>query len=187
MVNKEKSIKDELKEEEQEEEVTPEELQTQKVELTEEAKSDELTLPFSRENIKNYLWHLLIIKKVEIRDVVLRNNNNVTQVSYIDGYIIDSPEIEEKVIKTIVDNQTIPVDLVKEVNKHKKEVYLYSVSQGVYYSLMRSVVPKLKSGAVIVGIALQQSDYPQPMVTLVHPSKLPTLKAQYEAMEKAKR
>ncbi len=52
---------------------------------------------------------------------------------------------------------------------------------------MRSVVPKLRTGAVMVGVALQQSDYPQPMITLVHPSQLPSLKAQFEAMEKAKR
>jgi len=187
MVNKDKTIKDELKEEEEVEETLPEEVQTQKIEIQEEAKSDELVLPFQRLNIKNYLWHLLIIKKVEIRDAILRNNNQAVQISYIDGYIIDNPEIEEKVIKSITDNQTIPIDLVKEVNKHKKEVYVYSVSQGIYYSLIRSVVPKLKSGAVIVGVALQQSDYPQPMVTLVHPSQLPALKAQFEAMEKAKR
>jgi len=187
MVSEKKNIKEELKEEEEIEETLPEEAETQKIEVSEEAKSDELTLPFQRLNIKEHLWHLLIVKRVEIRDAILRNNNQAVQISYIDGYVIDDPEVEEKVIKTIVDNQTIPVDLVKEVNKHKKEVYLYSVSQGVYYSLMRSVIPKLKSGAVIVGVALQQSDYPQPMVTLVHPSQLPALKAQFEAMEKAKR
>jgi len=187
MVTEKKTIKEELKEEEETEEILPEEAENQKVEVVEEAKSDELTLPFQRMNIKNYLWHLLIIKKVEIRDAILRNNNQAVQISYIDGYIIDNPEIEEKVIKTIVDNQTLPVDLVKEVNKHKKEVHVYSVSQGIYYSLIRSVIPKLKSGAVIVGVALQQSDYPQPMVTLVHPSQLPALKAQFEAMEKTKR
>jgi len=49
---------------------------------------------------------------------------------------------------------------------------------------MRNVIPKLKSGAVIVGIAYQQSDYPQPMVVLVHPNQLETLKAQYEALTK---
>jgi len=187
MVNKEKSIKEELKEEEKEEEVIPEEAQTQKIEVQEEAKNDELTLPFQRLNIKDYLWHLLIIKRVEIRDAILRNNNQAVQISYIDGYIIDDKELEEKLIKTITDSQTIPIDLAKEVNKHKKEVYLYSVSQGVYYSLLRTVIPKLKSGAVIVGVALQQSDYPQPMVTLVHPSQIPVLKAQFEALEKAKR
>jgi len=191
MVAEKKSIKEELKEEEQtqneEEEIIQEQAENQKVELVEEAQSDELVLPFQRENIKKYLWRLLIVKKVEIRDVILRNNNNVAQVSYIDGYIIDNESVEEKLIKTITDTQTIPIDLTKEVNKHKKEVYLYSTSQGVYYSLIRSIVPKLKSGAVIVGVALQQSDYPQPMVTLVHPSQLPVLKAQYEAMEKAKR
>jgi hypothetical protein len=187
MVENKKTIKDELKEEPEEEEIVEQEAQAQKIELSEEAQSDELTLPFQRLNIKNYLWHLLIIKKVEIRDAILRNNNQAVQISYIDGYIIDNPELEEKLIKTIADSQTIPIDLVKEVNKHKKEVYLYSVSQGVYYSLIRSVVPKLKSGAVIVGIALQQSDYPQPMVTLVHPSQIPALKAQFEALEKAKR
>jgi len=77
--------------------------------------------------------------------------------------------------------------LVKEVNKAKREVYLYSSSQGVYYSLMRNVIPKLKSGAVIVGVVYQQSDYPQPTITLEHPAKIPTLKAQFEAIEKAKR
>jgi len=170
MVAEKKTIKEELQEEEEVEETLPEEAENQKVEVVEEAKSDELILPFQRMNIKNYLWHLLIIKKVEIRDAILRNNNQAVQISYIDGYIIDNPEIEEKVMKTIVDNQTLPVDLVKEVNKHKKEVHVYSVSQGIYYSLIRSVIPKLKSGAVIVGVALQQSDYPQPMVTLVHPA-----------------
>jgi hypothetical protein len=187
MVENKKTIKEELKEEEEEEEILPEEAQTQKVELTEEAQSDELTLPFTRQNLKDYLWRLLIIKRVEIRDAVLRKNNQAVQISYIDGYIIDNPELEEKVVKTIVDNQTIPIDLVKEVNKHKKEVYLYSTSQGVYYSLMRNVIPKLKSGAVLVCVAYQQSDYPQPTIVLEHPSKLPTLKAQFEAMEKAKR
>jgi hypothetical protein len=187
MVENKKSLRDELKEEEPEEEVIPEQVESQKIELIEEAKSDELTLPFTRQNLKDYLWRLLIIKRVEIRDAVLRKNNQAVQISYIDGYIIDSPELEEKVMKTIVDNQTIPIDLVKEVNKHKKEVYLYSTSQGVYYSLMRNVIPKLKSGAVLVCVAYQQSDYPQPTIVLEHPSKLPTLKAQFEAMEKAKR
>jgi len=187
MVNEKKTLKDELKEEEEVEETLPEEVQTQKVELTEEAKNDEITLPFQRMNIKEYLWRLLIIKRVEVRDVVLKKTNQVTQISYIDGYVIDNKELEEKLIEKIVDSQTIPVDMVKEVNKHKKEVYVYSSSQGVYNSLMRSVIPKLKSGAVMVGIALQQSDYPQPMVVLVHPSQLPVLKTQYEAIEKTKR
>jgi hypothetical protein len=187
MVENKKSLKDELKEEPEEEEIVEQEAQAQKIEVQEEAKSDELTLPFQRLNIKDYLWHLLIIKRVEIRDAILRNNNQAVQISYIDGYVIDDPQLEEKLIKTIIDNQTIPIDLTKEINKHKKEVYLYSVSQGVYYSLMRAVIPKLKSGAVIVGVALQQSDYPQPMVTLVHPSQLPALKAQFEALEKAKK
>ena len=187
MVESKKTLKDELKEEEQEEEILPEQAENQKIELAEEAKSDELTLPFQRMNIKDFLWRLLIVKKVEVRDAVLRNNNKAVQISYVDGYTIDDQEIEEKVIKTIVDNQTIPIELVKEMNKHRKEVYLYSVSQGIYYSLVRTVIPKLKSGAVIVGVALQQSDYPQPMVTLVHPTQLPSLKAQYEAMQKGRR
>jgi hypothetical protein len=187
MVTEKKSLKDELKEEENEEEILEQEAQTQKIEIQEEAKSDELTLPFARQNLKDYLWHLLIVKRVEIRDAILRKNNQAVQISYIDGYIIDDPEIEEKVIKTIIDNQTIPIDLIKEVNKHKKEVYLYSTSQGVYYSLMRNVIPKIKSGAVLVCVAYQQSDYPQPTIVLEHPSKLYTLKTQYEALEKAKR
>jgi hypothetical protein len=187
MVENKKTIKEELKEEEEEEEVTPEELQTQKVELTEEAQSDEIVLPFSRENIKNYLWHVIIVKKVEIRDVVLKKTNQPAQISYIDGYIISDPKLEEKLIETLKDQQTIPIDLVKEINKTRREVYLYSTSQGVYYSLMRNVVPKLKSGAVIVGVVYQQSDYPQPTITLEHPAKIPALKAQFEALEKAKR
>jgi hypothetical protein len=187
MVSEKKNIKEELKEEEQEEEELPEEIQTQKIEVQEEAKSEEVVLPFQRINIKEYLWRILIIKRVEVRDVILKKTNQVTQISYIDGYIIDDKELEEKLIEKIVDSQTIPVDMVKEINKHKKEVYLYSTSQGVYYSLIRNVVPKLKSGAVIVGIALQESDYPQPMVTLVHPSQLLALKTQYETLEKAKR
>jgi hypothetical protein len=187
MVSEKKNIKEELKDEEQEPEELAEEAQVQKIEVSEEAKNDELVLPFQRMNIKDFLWHLLIIKKVEIRDAILRNNNQAVQISYIDGYTIDSQELEEKLIKTIVDNQTIPIDLTKEINKHKREVYIYSVSQGVYYSLLRTVIPKLKQGAVIVGVALQQSDYPQPMVTLVHPNQLPALKAQFEALEKAKR
>jgi len=187
MVAEKKSLKDELKEEESEEEIVEQEAQTQKVELAEEAKSDELTLPFSRENIKNYLWHVIIIKKVEIRDVVLKKTNQPAQISYIDGYAISDPKIEERIIETLKDQQTIPIDLVKEVNKVKREVYLYSSSQGVYYSLMRNVIPKLKSGAVMVGIVYQQSDYPQPTITLEHPSKIPILKEQYEALEKAKR
>jgi len=187
MVSEKKTIKEELREEEEQEETLSEEIQTQKIELSEEAKSDELTLPFQRMNIKNFLWKLLIIKRVEIRDVVLKKTNQVTQISYIDGYVIDDKELEEKLIEKIVDSQTIPVDMIKEVNKHKREVYIYSSSQGVYNSLMRSIVPKLRTGAVMVGIALQQSDYPQPMVVLVHPSQLPALKAQFEAMEKAKR
>jgi len=187
VVAEKKTIKEELKEEDEVEETLPEEIQTQKVELTEEAKSDEIALPFQRMNIKEYLWRILIIKRVEVRDVILKKTNQVTQISYIDGYIIDDKELEEKLIEKIVDSQTIPVDMIKEINKHKKEVYIYSSSQGVYNSLMRSVVPKLRTGAVMVGVALQQSDYPQPMVVLVHPSQLPALKAQYEAMEKAKR
>jgi len=187
MVSEKKNIKEELKEEEEEEEVIPEQAENQKIEVQEEAKSDELTLPFTRLNIKEYLWRLLIIKRVEIRDVILKKTNQVTQISYIDGYIIDNKELEEKLVKTIVDNQTIPIDMAKEINKYKKEVYVYSSSQGVYNSLMRTVIPKLRTGAVIVGIALQESDYPQPMVVLVHPSQLPILKQQYEAIEKAKR
>ena len=187
MVAEKKSLKDELKEEEQEPEEELQEAETQKIEVQEEAKSDELVLPFARQNLKDYLWHLLIIKRVEIRDAILRKNNTPVQISYIDGYIVDNPDIEEKIIKTIVDNQTLPIDLVKEVNKHKKEVYLYSTSQGVYNSLMRNVIPKLKSGAVLVCVAYQQSDYPQPTIVLEHPSKLPSLKAQFEAIEKAKR
>jgi len=187
MVENKKSLKDELKEEENEEEELPEEVQTQKIELAEEAKSDELTLPFSRENIKNYLWHIIIIKKVEIRDVILKKTNQPAQISYIDGYTVSDPQLEERIIETLKDQQTIPIDLTKELNKAKREIYLYSSSQGVYYSLMRNVIPKLKSGAVIVGVVYQQSDYPQPTITLEHPAKIPTLKAQYEALEKAKR
>jgi|GEM_PF-3615542 len=187
MVSEKKSLKDELKEEEQEEEELPEEVQTQKVEVQEEAKSDELVLPFARQNLKDYLWRLLIIKRVEIRDAILRKNNTPVQISYIDGYIIDNKEIEEKLVKEISDNQTLPIDLVKEMNKYKKEVHLYSTSQGVYNSLLRNVIPKLKSGAVLVCVAYQQSDYPQPTIVLEHPSKLPMLKTQFEALEKAKR
>jgi len=187
MVENKKPLKDELKEDESEEEVTPEEMQTQKVELTEEAQSDEIVLPFSRENIKNYLWHVIIVKKVEIRDVVLKKTNQPAQISYIDGYVISDPKLEERLIETLKDQQTIPIDLVKEINKAKREVYLYSSSQGVYYSLLRNVVPKLKNGAVIVGVVYQQSDYPQPTITLEHPAKIPVLKAQFEALEKAKR
>ena len=187
MVNEKKNIKEELQEEEEVEETLPEEVQTQKIELVEEAKSDELVLPFSRENIKNYLWHVVIIKKVEIRDVVLKKTNQPAQISYIDAYAISDPKLEQKLIETLQDQQTIPIDLVKEVNKAKKEVYLYSSSQGVYYSLMRNVIPKLKTGAVMVGVVYQQSDYPQPTITLEHPAKIPTLKAQFEALEKAKR
>ncbi|ACB37248.1 hypothetical protein AFV9_gp14 [Betalipothrixvirus uzonense] len=184
MVNKEKSIKDELKEQEEEQE-QEEELVTTKVELVEEAKSDELTLPFQRENLTKYIWRLLIIRKVEIRDVILKNSNTPAQVSYIDGWVIDDNNLEQKLIKSISDSQTIPIDLIKEVNKHRKEVYLFSTSQGVYYSLMRSVIPKLKSGAVIVAVAYQQSDYKQPMIVLIHPSQLEALKIQYEALVKA--
>jgi hypothetical protein len=187
MVAEKKNIKEELAEEEEMEETLPEEVQTQKIELVEEARSDELTLPFSRENIKNYLWHVIIVKKVEIRDVVLKKTNQPAQISYIDGYIISDPKLEEKLIETLEDQQTIPIDLVKEVNKAKREVYLYSSSQGVYYSLMRNVIPKLKSGAVMVGVVYQQSDYPQPTITLEHPAKIPVLKEQFEALEKAKR
>jgi len=187
MVNEKKNLKEELQEEDEEEEVMPEEAQTQKVELTEEAQSDEIVLPFTRENIKNYLWHVIIIKKVEIRDVILKKTNQPAQISYIDGYAITDPKLEERIIETLRDQQTIPIDLVKEVNKAKREIYLYSSSQGVYYSLIRNVVPKLRSGAVIVGVVYQQSDYPQPTITLEHPAKIPTLKAQFEALEKAKR
>jgi len=160
MVSEKKNIKDELKEEEEMEEVTPEELQTQKIEIQEEAKSDEITLPFQRMNIKEYLWRLLIIKKVEIRDVILKKTNQVTQISYIDGYIIDDKELEEKLIEKIIDSQTIPVDMVKEVNKHKKEVYIYSSSQGVYNSLMRSIVPACPSAFIPPAIAPQNSSLP---------------------------
>jgi len=187
MVNKEKSIKEELKEENEEEIGTPEETETQKVELVEEAKSDELTLPFQRENINAYMWKLLIVKKVEIRDVVFRKTGQVGQVSLIDGYVIDDPELEEKILKEIVDNRNLPINLAKEINEHKREVHLVSSSQGVYYSLVRNIIPKLKNGAVITGIAYQQSDYPQPMVVLVHPAELLTLKAQYEALQKNKK
>lgn len=185
MVSSKDKIKEELKEEEQEENLEIMNSETQKIELVEEAKNDELTLPFQRENIKNYLWHILIIKKVEIRDVVLRNSNEATQVSYIDGFVIDDENLEKKLIEEITNTQTIPIDLVKEINKHRKPVYLFSTSQGIYYSLLRSVIPKLKQGSVIVGIGLQQSDYPQPMLVLVHPSRLLELKTQYEALNKS--
>jgi len=187
MVENKKSLKDELKEEPEEEEIIEQEAQTQKVELTEEAKNDELTLPFSRENIKNYLWHVIIVKKVEIRDVVLKKTNQPAQISYIDGYAISDPKLEERIIETLKDQQTIPIDLTKELNKAKREIYLYSSSQGVYYSLMSNVIPKLKSGAVIVGVVYQQSYYPQPTITLEHTAKIPVLKEQYEALSKAKR
>jgi len=187
MVENKKSIKEELKDEENDEEIITEEAQTQKVELAEEAKSDELTLPFSRENIKNYLWHIIVIRKVEIRDVILKKTNQPAQISYIDGYTVSDPKLEERIIETLKDQQTIPIDLVKEMNKAKREIYLYSSSQGVYYSLMRNIIPKLKNGAVIVGVVYQQSDYPQPTITLEHPAKIPVLKEQYEALNKAKR
>jgi len=178
------SIKDELKEEEELEE---EEIQTQKIEIQEEAKSDEIALPFQRENIGNYMWKLLIVKRVEIRDVVFKKTNNPGQVSLIDGWIIDDDELENKVLEKINSDRALPIDLVKEINAHKRDVYLVSSSQGVYYSLLRNVIPKLKNGSVIVGIAYQQSDYPQPMVILTHPSQLLQLKAQYEAWAKSKK
>lgn len=181
MVEKSK-IKEELKEDEQNDE-NIDETQTQKIELSEEAKSEEFVLPFQRENLNKYVWKLLIVKKVEIRDVVFNKTGEAGQVSYIDGYIIDDDNLIEKIVNVIQDQQTLPIDLVKEINSKKKEVYLFSSSQGVYYSLLRSVVPKLKQGAVIVGVAYQQSDYPQPMLVLVHPSQLLTLKKQYEAFK----
>jgi len=187
MVNKEKSIKEELKEENEEELEISGETETQKVELIEEAKSEELTLPFQRENINNYMWRLLIVKKVEVRDVVFKKTGKAGQVSLIDGYVIDDPELEEKVLKEIVDNRNLPINLAKEINEHKREVHLVSSSQGVYYSLVRNVIPKLKNGAVITAIAYQESDYPQPMVVLKHPSELETLKAQYEAWLKSRK
>jgi hypothetical protein len=124
---------------------------------------------------------------VEIRDVILRKTNQPAQISYIDGYTISDLKLEERIIETLKDQQTIPIDLVKEMNKTKREIYLYTSSQGVYYSLMRNIIPKLKSGAVIVGVVYQQSDYPQPTIALEHPSKIPILKEQYEALNKAKR
>ncbi|CAJ31502.1 conserved hypothetical protein [Betalipothrixvirus acidiani] len=181
MVEKSK-IKEELQEEEQSEEM-PEEAQTQKIELQEQATSDELVLPFQRENLNKYVWKLLIIKKVEIHDVIFNKSNEPGQVSQIDGYVITDDQLIEKIVNTIQDQQTIPIDLVKEINSKKKEVYLFSTSQGVYYSLLRNVVPKLKQGSVIVGVAYQQSDYPQPMLVLVHPSQLLALKKQYEAFK----
>ena len=187
MVNKEKSIKEQLKEENEEEIEMPEETETQKIELVEEAKSDELTLPFQRENIANYMWRLLVVKKVEIRDVVFRKTGQAGQVSLIDGWVIDDDELENKVLEKISNDRTLSIDMVKEINAHKREVHLVSSSQGVYYSLVRNVIPKLKNGSVITGIAYQQSDYPQPMVVLVHPTELLTLKAQYEAMQKNKK
>ena len=183
MVSEKKNIKEELKEEELEEE----EVQTQKIELVEEAKSDELALPFQRENIINYMWKLLIVKKVEIRDVVFRKTGKAGQVSFIDGWVLNNDELEEEVLKEITNNRTLPITLIKEINANKKEVYLVSSSQGVYYSLIRNIIPKLKNGSVITGIAYQQSDYPQPMVILAHPTELLTLKAQYEAMQKGKK
>ena len=183
MVSEKKNIKEELKEEELEEE----EVQTQKIELVEEAKSDELALPFQRENIINYMWKLLIVKKVEIRDVVFRKTGKAGQVSFIDGWVLNNDELEEEVLKEITNNRTLPITLIKEINANKKEVYLVSSSQGVYYSLIRNIIPKLKNGAVITGIAYQQSDYPQPMVVLVHPTELLSLKAQYEALQKNKK
>ena len=187
MVESKKSIKEELKEEEEEPEEELQEAETQKVELVEEAKSDEIVLPFARENLNAYMWRLLIIKKVEIHDVVFKKTGNAGQVSLIDGWVIDDPKLEEEVLQKIVNDQTLPIDLVKQINAHRKDVYLVSSSQGVYYSLLRNVIPKLKNGSVIVGIAYQQSDYPQPMVVLVHPSQLLQLKAQYEALTKSKR
>ncbi|CAJ31626.1 hypothetical protein AFV7_gp07 [Betalipothrixvirus pezzuloense] len=181
MVEKSK-IKEELKEDEETDEM-PEETQVQKVELQEEAKSEEFVLPFQRENLNKYVWKLLIVKKVEIRDVIFNKTNQAGQVSYIDGYVITDDQLIEKITNVIQDQQTLPIELVKEINSKKKEVYLFSTSQGVYYSLLRSVVPKLKQGAVIVGIAYQQSDYPQPMLVLVHPSQLLSLKKQYEALK----
>ena len=183
MVSEKKNIKEELKEEELEEE----EVQTQKIELVEEAKSDELALPFQRENIINYMWKLLIVKKVEIRDVVFRKTGKAGQVSFIDGWVLNNDELEEEVLKEITNNRTLPITLIKEINANKKEVYLVSSSQGVYYSLIRNIIPKLKNGAVITGIAYQQSDYPQPMVVLVHPTELLSLKTQYEALQKNKK
>ena len=187
MVSEKKSLKDELKEEESEEEEELQETETQKIELSEEAKSDEIVLPFARENLNAYMWRLLIIKKVEIHDVIFKKTGNAGQVSLIDGWVIDDQKLEEEVLQKIVNDQTLPIDLVKQINAHKKDVYLVSSSQGVYYSLLRNVIPKLKNGSVIVGIAYQQSDYPQPMVVLVHPSQLLQLKAQYEALTKSKR
>jgi len=187
MVNRKEerqSIKDELKEEEEEE---LQEMETQKVELVEEAKSDELQLPFQREKITNYMWKLLIVRRAEIRDVIFKKTNNAGQVSLIDGWIIDDDELENKVLEKINNDRALPIDMVKEINAHRKEVNLVSSSQGVYYSLLRNVIPKLKNGSVIVGIAYQQSDYPQPMVVLVHPTELLSLKAQYEALQKNKK
>lgn len=181
MVNTE-NLKNELKDETEKEEIA-DEVQTQKVELAEEATSDELTLPFQRENITNYVWRLLAIRKVEIRDVVFNKTNQAGQVTYIDGWVIDNPELEEKVLNVIKSNQSLPIELSKEISKHKQEVYLFSTSQGIYYSVLRTVTPKLKQGTVIVGVAYQQSDYPQPMIVLVHPSQLLTLKKQYEALK----
>jgi len=178
------SIKDELKEEEEEE---LQEMETQKVELVEEAKSDELQLPFQREKITNYMWKLLIVRRAEIRDVIFKKTNNAGQVSLIDGWIIDDDELENKVLEKISNDRALPIDMVKEINAHKRDVYLVSSSQGVYYSLLRNIIPKLKNGSVIVGIAYQQSDYPQPMVVLVHPSQLLQLKAQYEAWVKSQK
>ncbi|MCY0881070.1 MAG: hypothetical protein OWS74_03660 [Firmicutes bacterium] len=91
MVEKSKinsKIKEELAEETEAEEPINE-AQTQKIELTEEATSNELMMPFQRENLSRYVWKLLIVKKIEIRDVIFNRTNEPGQVSYVDGNIIE--------------------------------------------------------------------------------------------------
>lgn len=134
------------------------------------ATSDEIALPDTRLNVRNFVGKLVLIKSFKIRPTPKEAPDGTVKimyVSYIDGCVIEDETIIEKVRKS----KDIDPKLKEAIAKACREVKLYSTSAGVAVSLNNYVRPAMAKGAVLVYVNTKKSKYPQDMVVLEAPFK----------------
>ncbi len=127
------------------------------------ATTDEIAEPETRENVKEYMGKLLLISSFNIRPVL--REDKLMYVSHIDGCVIDSDEIVNK-IKEI---GAIDKEVKELIKKECQPVKLYSTSSGVATSLNGYVKDALSKGKVLVEVSSKKGRYPQDIILLKNP------------------
>ena len=159
--NERRSVKEELADE------TPEAASTvgEETPTTMDAKanSDEIVEPPVRENVKDYVNHVLVVEWVNTEPVA--SDEGVINVSRIDGIVVDD-EGTKQILDEYKRAGKITEKIKNIIKEHGTAVKLYSTSKGVYNSLLRGIIPQLAHGKVIVYIREKKSDYPIPTVLL---------------------